>query len=136
MYSLLKYSDNYSMTSENLWNYYRDDLNDDVNENNSAGNDRINNNKTTTSKPFGYKTEITRKAAILDRLNTGVVVPLKYLSNFWRSLDLSLINCEIELACHTEKIVKFLKYQEHLQLLPIHPIHQEKQHKQLEQHLK
>ena len=136
MYSLLKYSDNYSMTSENLWNYYRDDLNDDVNENNSAGNDRINNNKTTTSKSFEYKTEITRKTAILDRLNTGVVVPLKYLSNFWRSLDLSLINCEIELACHTEKIVKFLKYQEHLQLLPIHPIHQEKQHKQLEQHLK
>ena len=136
MYSLLKYSDNYSMTSENLWNYYRDDLNDDVNENNSAGNDRINNSKTTTSKSFEYKTEITRKTAILDRLNTGVVVPLKYLSNFWRSLDLSLINCEIELACHTEKIVKFLKYQEHLQLLPIHPIHQEKQHKQLEQHLK
>ena len=131
IYSLLKYSDNYSMTSENLWNYYRDDLNDDVNENNSAGNDRINNNKTTTSKSFEYKTEITRKTAILDRLNTGVVVPLKYLSNFWRSLDLSLINCEIELACHTEKIVKFLKYQEHLQLLPIHPIHQEKQHKQL-----
>ena len=31
-------------------------------------------------------------------LNTEVVVPLKYLSNFWRSLDLSLINCEIELG--------------------------------------
>ena len=32
-----------------------------------------------------------------NRLNTEVVVPLKYLSNFWKSLDLPLINCEIEL---------------------------------------
>ena len=30
-------------------------------------------------------------------LNTEVVVPLKYLSNFWRSLDLPLINCETEI---------------------------------------
>ena len=30
-------------------------------------------------------------------LHAEVVVPLKYLSNFWRYLDLSLINCEVEL---------------------------------------
>ena len=30
------------------------------------------------------------------KLNAEIVVPLKYLSNFWRSLDLPLINCEIE----------------------------------------
>ena len=57
MYNLLEYSDNYSMTSVSLWNYYRDEVNDDANENNAAGNYRIN-NKTTTSKSFEYKTKI------------------------------------------------------------------------------
>ena len=47
MYNLLVYSDNYSMTSESLWNYYRDKINDDANENNVANN-AINNNKITT----------------------------------------------------------------------------------------
>ena len=50
MYYLLEYSDNYSMTSGSLWNYYRDEINDDGNEN-IAANIRINNNKTT-SKSF------------------------------------------------------------------------------------
>ena len=62
MYNLLKYSDNYSMTSESLWNYYRDVVNDDENENDNANNNRINNNKIITSQFF--------------------VVPLRYLSNF------------------------------------------------------
>ena len=59
MYNLLEYCDNYSMTSGSLWNYYRDEMNDDANENNDAGNHRKNNNKTTTSKYFEYKTNIT-----------------------------------------------------------------------------
>ena len=49
MYNLLEYSDNCSMTSESLWNYYRDEVNDDANENGDAGNYRINKNMTTTS---------------------------------------------------------------------------------------
>ena len=49
MYNLLEYSGNYSMTSGILWNYYRDEINDDANENN-ATNNRINNNKTITSQ--------------------------------------------------------------------------------------
>ena len=53
MYNLLDYSDNHSMTSGNFWNCYRDEVNDDANENN-AGNYRINNKKTTTSKSFEY----------------------------------------------------------------------------------
>ena len=50
MYNLLEYSD-YSMASGSLWNYYRDKINDDANENDAA-NDRIKNNKTITSKYF------------------------------------------------------------------------------------
>ena len=38
MYNLLEYSDNYAMTSGSLWNYYRDEINDDANENNAANN--------------------------------------------------------------------------------------------------
>ena len=57
MYNLLESSDDYSVTSGSLWNYYRDEINDDVNENNVANN-RINNSQTVTSKSFEYKTKL------------------------------------------------------------------------------
>ena len=46
------YSGNYSMISGNLWNYYKDEVDNDANEDNGAGNCRINKNKTKTSKSF------------------------------------------------------------------------------------
>ena len=55
MYNLLEYSGNYSITSGSLFDYYRDEVNDDANENNDAGNYRVNNEKTMTSKSFEYK---------------------------------------------------------------------------------
>ena len=61
MNNLLEYNENYSMTPGSLWNYYRDKVNDGVNENNAGGNYRINNEKTTTSKSFEYKTKNNRK---------------------------------------------------------------------------
>ena len=70
MYNLLEYSGNYSLTLGSLQNYYRYETNNDANENNAARN-KINNKKTITSKSFE---------------ETEFVVPLKYLSNFWRSL--------------------------------------------------
>ena len=45
------------MTSGSLWNYYRDNINDDANKNNDAGNYRINNGKKTTSRSFQFKTK-------------------------------------------------------------------------------
>ena len=47
--NLLEYSDNYYMRG-NLWNYYRDEVNDDANENKTAGDYRVNNKKATTSR--------------------------------------------------------------------------------------
>ena len=44
------------MASESLWNYHRDEVNDDANENNTS-NYRIN-NKTKTSRYFEYRTQI------------------------------------------------------------------------------
>ena len=87
MYNLLEYSNNYSMTSGSLWNCYRDEVNDNASENNSACNE-INNNKTIVGKSFEYKTKLIGGTPNNNNiLDAEVVVPLKYLSNFWRSLD-------------------------------------------------
>ena len=93
MFILLEYSDSYSMTSGS---YYRDETNDSAIQNNNGN--RINNNKKTTSKSFEYMTKIKGSMPNNNNiLDAEVVVPLKYLSKFWGFLDLSLINCEIEL---------------------------------------
>ena len=105
-YNLLEYSGNYSMTSGSLWNYYRDKVNDDANkiDNNNSTN-KLNNNKIVTSKSFEYKTKLIgstpNKNNILDAED---IVPLTYLSNFWRFFDLLLISCEIELVWNGQKI--------------------------------
>ena len=113
MYNVVEYIVKYSMTGC-LWNYWRDELNDDANENNDSSNYKINNNKTTTSKSFEYMTKIIGSApADNSRLDSEVVVPLKYLSNFWKSHDLPFIDHEIELD-QGQEIVQYLKYQEQL----------------------
>ena len=87
MYNLLESRDNYSMTSGSLWNYYRDEINNDANEN--ANDKRVNINKIITSKSFEYKTKVIWSMPNDNNtLATEVVVP---------SLDLQLINCKIEL---------------------------------------
>ena len=77
MYNVLEYSDNYSMTSGSLWNYYRDDVNDDPNENNIARN-KISNNKSITSKSFVYITKMIGSTSNNHNiLDAEVAVPLK-----------------------------------------------------------
>ena len=61
-----------------------------------AANNNINNNKIIKSKSFEYKTKIIgRTPTDNNRLDTELIVSLKYLSNFWRFLDLPWINCEM-----------------------------------------
>ena len=73
MYNLLEYSDNYSMTSGSLCNYYRDEINDSAIEINNDGN-KINNNKTITSKSFECKTKIIERTPNdFNTLNVEVV---------------------------------------------------------------
>ena len=89
VYNLLEYSANYSMASGKLWNY-RDEVNDDTNEN-SANRNKINNNKTISSKSFKYNTKLIGRTPNNNNIiDAEVVVPSKYLSNFWRFLDLLL----------------------------------------------
>ena len=94
MYNLLHYSKNYSKTSGSLWNYYRDELTDETNDDNGPNKNVIN------SKSFKYKTSITGStynvAAAVEKVE--IAVPLKHLSNFWKALDIPLINCEVSLA--------------------------------------
>ena len=95
MYILLEYSENYSMTPGSLWNSYRNKINDDVDKNGASNS--INNNKKIISKSFEYRAKIIgRTPDDNNTLDTEAVVLLKYLSNFWRFLDLPLIDCEIE----------------------------------------
>ena len=79
-----------------MWKFYRDERNDSAIENNDDGNKK-NNNKTLTGKCFQYKTKIIGRTPVDNNtLDTEVVVPLTNLSNFWRFLDLPLIDYEIQ----------------------------------------
>ena len=94
MYNLLKYSKKYEKTSGSLFNYYRDEPKKaEIPNGNGAINISIRN-----SKSFDYKTKIVGALAakVLEKEVT-IAIPLKYLGNFWRSLDIPLINCEITL---------------------------------------
>ena len=94
MYNLTEYSKNYSKTSGSLWNYYRDEPNSGL-----GGADNNLDYSIKDSKSFDYKTGITGKLADDNRTkNAEIVVPLKDLSNFWRKLDIALVNCEVSLT--------------------------------------
>ena len=90
MYSLLEYSDNFSMTSWSLWNCYRDEINDsDIETDNDAN--KLNNGKIIPSKSFEFKTRIIRSTPNYNNtLNAELFIPLRFP-------DLSLINFETKL---------------------------------------
>ena len=82
MYNLIEYSDNYSKTSRSLWQYYKDDPDDNI----------------TQSESFKSKIKITGKTLNNDNTkDVEIIVPLKHLSNFWRTLEMALINCEVNI---------------------------------------
>ena len=75
-----------------MWNYYRDEPN--------SGVDGHINYSIVGSKSFDYKAnfieaDVTQNSLIKNVVK--IVVPLKYLSNFWKGLNIPLINCEVEL---------------------------------------
>ena len=92
MYNLLEYSKNYKKTTGSLWNYYRY-------EPSSTDNDNIT-HSILNSKSFDYKANFISSVTNnnLTKNDVKIVVPLKHLSNFWRHLDILLINCEVELV--------------------------------------
>ena len=111
MYNFFEYSKNYSKTSASLWNYYRDELTDETNDNNGPNKNVIN------SKSFKYKTSISGSTYNVPRRITGaddnpvnnpnydrkergtkeieIAVSLKHRGSFWSSINMPLINCEV-----------------------------------------
>ena len=82
MYNLIEYSDNYAKTSGSLWQYFRDEPDDNL----------------ADFESFKSKTKITGKTHNNDNeKDIEIMAPLKYLSNFWRTLEMPLINCEVNL---------------------------------------
>ena len=86
MYNMLEYSENYAKTSGLLYRFSRDD-----------GADIDVNNQSFTSKKVGQIVADAFAANTPDSINVQLRVPLKYLSNFWRVLEMPLINCEVNL---------------------------------------
>ena len=98
MYNLIEYSDNYSDTSGSVWHFKRDEQN----MNNGKPVDVI----TADSSSFKYKSSFFKTLEDDDNgvfKNVKIAVPLKYLSNFWRSLEMPLINCKIHLELNWAK---------------------------------
>ena len=95
MYNLIEYSDNYHNSSATFYQHKRDEPPED-----DAVADLTANNSNSLKykiKLLGNVTEVAGDAAGVRRLNVKVVVPLKYLSNFFRSLEMPLINCKTKL---------------------------------------
>ena len=120
MCNLLEYSKNYGKTIGSLYNYCRDELSDDANDNNFG------NIKVVNSNTFNYKNEIIGNTYDVDaripnadgngQINNRIyiannegtqeielAIPLKYLGNFWRALNIPLISCEISLELKWDK---------------------------------
>ena len=103
MYNLLEYSKNYRKTIGSLYNYYRDELRDDADDNN------FDNIKVINLNTFKYKNKITGNTYNVNAGAQGydvnkngtqeveLAIPLKYLGNFWRALNIPLISCEVSL---------------------------------------
>ena len=97
MYNLIEYSDNYQDSSATLYQYKRDE---------PPENDAIDDLTVDNSSSFKYKVNLLGNPAptnLIVKINLKIVVPLKYLSNFFRSLEMPLINCKIKLNLTWEK---------------------------------
>ena len=88
---ILLTSDNYSKTSGSLWQYCKE-ISTVNNEGAIVNFDGVN-----ATDSFNFKTKITGQTNDNGIINVEIMVPLKYLSNFWRTLEMPLINCEVEL---------------------------------------
>ena len=109
IYNLLEYSKNYRKTIGSLYNYYRDELNDDADDNNFANINVVN------LEAFKCKNKITGNTYNVNADDDGydvnkndtqeveLDIPLKYPGNFWRALNIPLISCEVSLELKWNK---------------------------------
>ena len=91
MYNLIEYSDNYAKTTGSLWQYCKDIPARDANANDEIT--EITEGNLTDS--FNFRLKITGRTGNSATKDVKIMVPLKYLSNFSRTLEMPLINCEV-----------------------------------------
>ena len=126
MYNLLEYSKNYRKTIESLYNYYRDELSDNADDDDDDDDDNFDNIQVVNSNTFKYKNKIIGNTYDVDarianpdgagqidnpiyNVNKNctqeveLAIPLKYLGNFWRALNIPLISCEVSLELKWDK---------------------------------
>ena len=108
IYNLLEYSKNHRKTIGSLYSYYRDELTND-------DNDNFANINVVNSEAFKYKNKLTGNTYNVDAGTQGyyvnkngtqeveLTIPLKYLGNFWRALNIPLISCEVSLELKRDK---------------------------------
>ena len=91
MYNVIEYSDNYSKTLGSLWQYCKEipavNNNDEI----------VDFNDANSPESLNYKAKIIGRTNNDGEIDIEIMVPLKYLSNLWRTLEMPLINCELEL---------------------------------------
>ena len=88
MYNLIEYRDNYAKTTGSLWQYCKDIS---IQNNNAVVSFRANN----LTDSFNFKVKFTGQIDVDGTKDVERMVPLKYLSNFWRILEMPLINFEV-----------------------------------------
>ena len=91
MYNIIEYSDNYANTTGSLWQYCKDIPALDAN------NEITNFTEDNLTDSFKFKAKIIGETGNDGTKDVKIMVPLKYLSNFWRTLEMPLINCEVNL---------------------------------------
>ena len=108
IYNLLEYSKNCRKTIGSLYNYYRDELTND-------DNDNFANVNVVNSEAFKYENKIAGNTYNVDAGAQGydvnkngtqevkLTIPLKYLGNFWRALNIPLISCGVSLELKWDK---------------------------------
>ena len=82
MYNSIEHSDNYSKAPGSLYQFYRNELND---------------NDITDSESFKFRSMFLNNTNSAVIINAKIAVPLKYSGTFWRTVEMPLINCEISL---------------------------------------
>ena len=93
IYNLIEYSDNYAKTTGSLWQYWKD-----IPARNANANDAITElTEGNLTYSFNFKVKITSRTGNGGTKDAEIMVQLKYLSNFWRTLEMLLINCEVNL---------------------------------------
>ena len=97
MYNLIEYTDYYSKTSGSLWQCCKDIP--AVDNNNAIVNFAVNN----ITDSFNFKVKMTSQTGNDGTKNVEIMVPIRYSSNFWKTLEMPLINCEVNLILNWSK---------------------------------